>query len=154
MKNRSDFCQEIFRKNYCSFLSFSVFLTTDNNRAIIKREIIIIHFQEFSTDQEIFREISLSLCLAFSETSQVAVTKIFIKYQYFHKISRVCIRDVLWVCVRIEDEGRRCKRREEMRKQKAGLETKRQVEFARNLLAIGRTMYFARGRQYDKHSEK
>lgn len=44
-------------------------------------------------------------------------------------------------------------RREEMRKQKAGLETKRQVEFARNLLAIGRTMYFARGTQCDKHGE-
>lgn len=53
------------------------------------------------------------------------------------------------LCVRIEDEGRRPVRREEMRKQKAGLETKRQVEFARNLLAIGRATHFARSTQYD-----
>jgi len=41
-------------------------------------------------------------------------------------------------------------RREEMRKQKADLETKRQVEFAQNLLAIVRTMYL----QYDKKKKK
>lgn len=42
---------------------------------------------------------------------------------------------------------------EEMRKQKAGLETKRQVEFARNLLAIGRATYFARD-MHDTCGEK
>jgi len=49
-------------------------------------------------------------------------------------------------------------RREEMRKQKADLETKRQVEFAQNLLVIVRTMYLTIVRmmylQYDKKKKR
>lgn len=44
-----------------------------------------------------------------------------------------------------KDEGEREKERE----QKAGLKTKRQVELARNLLAIGRVAYFAKDTRGD-----